>query len=214
MVIHWTDLQEKVRVRRQPHFVLLVVDASWSMLASRRMEAAKGAVLSLLTEAYQRRDRVGLIVFQRDRAELRLPPTNSVNLARLALAGVQVGGKTPLPAALRLAGTVLRRESRRTASLRPVLVMLTDGMANVGTNAVPPLIATEHEARLVRRAVTASLVIDAQHPTVQPIHARLLAEWLGAQWVELRDLKSRTLYLAVQHALRSTFRVRLSAGAR
>jgi Mg-chelatase subunit ChlD len=90
------DLQRKVRVRKTANLVLFVVDASWSMAVAERMSATKGAILSLLTDAYQRRDRVGLIVFQKDRALTILPPTNSVELARRALIDIPVGGKTPL----------------------------------------------------------------------------------------------------------------------
>ena len=72
-----SDLQRKVRVRRTGNLILFVVDASWSMAASERMEATKGAIFSLLVDAYQRRDQVGLIVFQRDKARLVLPPTSS-----------------------------------------------------------------------------------------------------------------------------------------
>ena len=97
-----SDLQRKVRVRRTSNLVLFVVDASWSMAVSERMTATKGAIMSLLTDAYQRRDRVGLIVFQKDRASLVLPPTNSVLLAKKALANIPVGGKTPLSAGLLL----------------------------------------------------------------------------------------------------------------
>ncbi|MGD8584399.1 MAG: VWA domain-containing protein, partial [Chloroflexota bacterium] len=96
------DLREKVRVRRSANLVLFVVDASWSMAVAERMEATKGAIMSLLTDAYQRRDRVGLVVFNKNDARLVLSPTNSVQLARKALADVAVGGKTPLSAGLLL----------------------------------------------------------------------------------------------------------------
>jgi magnesium chelatase subunit D len=89
------DYQRKVRVRRSANLILFLVDASWSMAVAERMSATKGAILSLLTDAYQRRDRVGLIVFQKDRATLVLPPTNSVLLAQRALADIPVGGKHP-----------------------------------------------------------------------------------------------------------------------
>ena len=95
------DLQRKVRVKRAANLVLFVVDASWSMAVAERMSATKGAILSLLTDAYQRRDRVGLIVFQKDRANLLLPPTNSVQMAQRSLADIPVGGKTPLSAGIR-----------------------------------------------------------------------------------------------------------------
>jgi len=85
------DLQRKVRVKKSANLVLFVVDASWSMAVAERMQATKGAILSLLTDAYQRRDRVGLIVFQKDRSTLVLSPTNSIQLAQRALSDIPVG---------------------------------------------------------------------------------------------------------------------------
>ena len=98
--LRMSDLQRKIRVRRTGNLILFVVDASWSMAASERMEATKGAIFSLLVEAYQRRDQVGLVVFQRDKARVVLPPTNSVELAERALKDLPVGGKTPLSSGL------------------------------------------------------------------------------------------------------------------
>lgn len=93
--LRMSDLQRKIRVRRTGNLILFVVDASWSMAASERMEATKGAIFSLLVEAYQRRDQVGLVVFQRDKARVVLPPTNSVELAEKALQDLPVGGQDP-----------------------------------------------------------------------------------------------------------------------
>ena len=91
-----TDYMKKIRVRKAANLILFLVDASWSMAVAERMAATKGAIMSLLTDAYQRRDRVGLIVFQKSDATLVLPPTNSVMLAEEALQDIPVGGKTPL----------------------------------------------------------------------------------------------------------------------
>ena len=102
--IESSDLHRKVRVKRAANLILFVVDASWSMAVAERMSATKGAIMSLLTDAYQRRDRVGLVVFQKNQASLVLPPTNSVQLAQRTLADIPVGGKTPLSAGLILAG--------------------------------------------------------------------------------------------------------------
>ena len=125
--IEKSDLQRKVRVKRVANLVLFVVDASWSMAVSERMNATKGAILSLLTDAYQRRDRVGLIVFQKDRATLVLSPTNSVQLAKRALMDIPVGGKTPLSAGLLLATDVLQHEKHTHPDVEPLLIVLTDG---------------------------------------------------------------------------------------
>jgi len=88
LAIEKSDLQRKVRVKKVANLVLFLVDASWSMAVAERMNATKGAILSLLTDAYQRRDRVGLIVFQKDRATLVLQPTNSIQLAQRALVDI------------------------------------------------------------------------------------------------------------------------------
>jgi magnesium chelatase subunit D len=124
--IEKSDLQRKVRVKRTANLVLFLVDASWSMAVAERMNATKGAILSLLADAYQRRDRVGLIVFQKDRAILILPPTNSVQLAQRALVEIPVGGKTPLSAGLLMAVDVLRREKQIHPDVEPLLICRYD----------------------------------------------------------------------------------------
>jgi len=108
------------------------------MAVAERMAATKGAIVSLLTDAYQRRDRVGLIVFQKDRATLVLPPTNSVLLAKKALTDIPVGGKTPLSAGLKMAYEVLRREKLLHPDVVPLLLVLTDGAGNVSIGHLPP----------------------------------------------------------------------------
>jgi len=86
-------LQRKIRVKKSANLILFVVDASWSMAVAERMSATKGAILSLLTDAYQRRDRVGLVVFQKNRATLILHPTNSIQLANVLLQTSRLEGK-------------------------------------------------------------------------------------------------------------------------
>ncbi len=132
------DYQKKVRVRKTANLILFVVDASWSMAVAERMQATKGAIFSLLTDAYQRRDRVGLIVFQKDRATMVLPPTNSVVLAQRALGDIPVGGKTPLSAGLKQAYEVLLREKQLHPDVMPLLIVLTDGAGNVSMGHMPP----------------------------------------------------------------------------
>ena len=133
-----SDYMRKVRVRRAANLVLFLVDASWSMAVAERMAATKGAILSLLTDAYQRRDRVGLIVFQKDSATLILPPTNSVMLAERALSDIPVGGKTPLSAGLQMAYDILRKEKILHPDVMPLLIVLTDGAGNVSMGHLPP----------------------------------------------------------------------------
>ena len=150
-----SDYQRKVRVRRAANLVLFLVDASWSMAVAERMAATKGAILSLLTDAYQRRDRVGLIVFQKDRATLVLPPTNSVFLAQRALADIPVGGKTPLSAGLQMAYEVLQREKHLHPDVQPLLIVLTDGAGNVSMGNMPPQEEAYEMAELIAMESTA-----------------------------------------------------------
>src|SRR5205807_10136150 len=120
------DLREAVREQRTGNLVVIAVDASGSMGAERRMEAVKGAVLSLLLDAYQRRDRVALVTFRDDRADVVLRPTGSVEVARARLREVDTGGRTPLAA-----GIAAALDVARTAPpvQRPLLVLVSDGRA-------------------------------------------------------------------------------------
>ncbi|HXG87656.1 MAG TPA: VWA domain-containing protein [Vicinamibacterales bacterium] len=195
------DLREKVRVRKQPSLVLFLVDASWSMVAAERIEAATGAVLALLTDAYLHRDRVGLVAFQGRAARLLLAPTSSVALARRRLADLQIGGKTPLPAALALARQVIERERRRHPSLKPMLVLLTDGVGNVSFMGQPPALETARLANTLRQDGVAAIVVDAEHPRSDRGYARALAEQLGAACVLLRQLTATELHVAVRRTL-------------
>ncbi|GAA2462003.1 putative cobaltochelatase [Streptomyces macrosporus] len=132
LVVRRDDLREAVREGRESNLVLFVVDASGSMAARQRMGAVKGAVLSLLLDAYQRRDKVGLITFRGSGAEVALPPTSSVDAAAARLESLPTGGRTPLAAGLLKARDVLRVERLRDPSRRPLLVAVTDGRATEG----------------------------------------------------------------------------------
>ena len=125
------DLRYKRRVGKSQALLLLVVDASGSMSAQRRMVTAKQLALSFLVQAYQRRDRVGMIVFHGASAKILLPPTNSVSLAQKKLQMLPTGGKTPLAHGLYLALKVARRELKRQKSLVPIIVVISDGNPNV-----------------------------------------------------------------------------------
>ena len=125
------DLREAVREQRAGNLIVLAVDASGSMGADRRMEAAKGAVLSLLLDAYQRRDKVAMVTFRGDAAEVVLKPTSSVEVARARLAELPTGGRTPLAAGI-LAALDLATAPGRSAAHRPLLVLFTDGRATSG----------------------------------------------------------------------------------
>ena len=129
------DLREAVREGREGNLVLFAVDASGSMAARQRMRAVKGAVLSLLLDAYQRRDKVGLVTFRGTGAEVALPPTSSVEAAARRLTSLATGGRTPLAAGLAQSARVLATERLRDPRRRALLVVVTDGRATSGSDA-------------------------------------------------------------------------------
>lgn len=131
LVVKGHDIHEKVRAARRGRMLLFCVDASGSMNAAARMQTTKAAILGLLTEAYQKRDRVGLIAFGGTGAIEVLPPTGSVEVARRRLSELPTGGKTPLAAGMVLAAQVLQRELTQDPNLTPLVVILTDGRPNV-----------------------------------------------------------------------------------
>ena len=196
--IESSDLQRKIRVKRVANLVLFLVDASWSMAVAERMNATKGAILSLLTDAYQRRDRVGLIVFQKDRATLVLPPTNSVQLAQRALMDIPVGGKTPLSAGLFLATDVLRQEKVHHPDVEPLLIVLTDGAGNVSIGALPPQEESYKFAELIANEKIKCVVINMEHAAFDQGLAQQLANHLKAPCYALSELKAENLYHAVK----------------
>ena len=193
-----TDYQRKVRVRRASNLVLFLVDASWSMAVAERMAATKGAILSLLNDAYQRRDRVGLITFQKDRSLLILPPTNSVLMAERALQDIPVGGKTPLSAGLQMSYDVLRREKLLHPDVLPLLIVLTDGAGNVSMGSLPPQQEAHRVAELIAEDDIHSVVINMEHVAFDQGLAQGLADHLDAPCYTLTDLKAENLYQAVR----------------
>ncbi|WP_405788437.1 putative cobaltochelatase [Streptomyces sp. NBC_00029] len=198
LVIRKDDLRQATREGREGNLVLFVVDASGSMAARQRMSAVKGAVLSLLLDAYQRRDKVGLITFRGASAELALPPTSSVDAAAARLEQLPTGGRTPLAAGLLKAHEVLRIERLRDPSRRPLLVVVTDGRATSAGNAggrtdSSPRELAGHSARLLQAAGVASVVVDCESGPVRLGLAGVLARDLGGPSVTLDGLRADSL---------------------
>jgi Mg-chelatase subunit ChlD len=197
------DLQRKVRVRRTANLILFVVDASWSMAAAERMEATKGAILSLLHDAYQRRDQVGLVVFQRDDARVILSPTSSVELAQQALRDIPVGGKTPLSAGLLLAYQVCMTARRRDPEVMPLIILLTDGAGNVSVTGMPPQEEAGRVADMIHQTHLRSIVINMEHPAFDRGLARQLSIELGGVCYSLPELKAETLLETVRSEMQA-----------
>jgi Mg-chelatase subunit ChlD len=195
------DVQKKVRVRRAANLILFVVDASWSMAGAQRMEATKGAIMSLLVDAYQKRDRVGLVVFQKEEARLVLPFTSSVELAQKALRHLPVGGKTPLSAGLMLAYRTFRREMRLHPKAMPLMILLTDGAGNVSLTETPPQEECHKIADLIHRAGIHSVVINMEHEAYDRGLAAELARALESPCYCLAELRATELYRTVREEL-------------
>lgn len=202
VVLKRSDLRQKIRVRRTRNAVCFVVDASWSMAAEERMRATKSAVLSLLRDAYQRRDRVGLVSFQRDYATVLLPLTNSVELAQKRLQTMPTGGKTPLARGLLTGFEVLFRAKRNDPEVLPLLVLLTDGQANVAMSGLPPQLEAYQIADLVAQHDIRSVVIDTEHPNFERGLARQLSQHLKGRYYRLEDLSEGGLADMVRLELR------------
>jgi Mg-chelatase subunit ChlD len=196
--IRSTDFQRKIRVKKASNLILFVVDASWSMAVAERMSATKGAILSLLTDAYQRRDRVGLIVFQKNKATLILQPTNSIQLAKQALADIPVGGKTPLSAGLFMTYEVITRERTLHPDVNPLVILLTDGAGNVSMTNLPPQDEANRLAAQIAGDQIHSVVINMEHAAFDQGLAQSLADHLNAPCYTLTELKAETLYQAVR----------------
>ncbi|MFD7166248.1 putative cobaltochelatase [Streptomyces violascens] len=190
LVVRRDDLRQATREGREGNLVLFVVDASGSMAARQRMSAVKGAVLSLLLDAYQRRDKVGLITFRGKEAELALPPTSSVDAAAARLETLPTGGRTPLAAGLLKAHDVLRVERLRDPSRRPLLVVVTDGRATGGPE---PVALGARAARLHAAEGTASVVVDCESGMVRLGLAGELARELGGTAVTLDELRADSI---------------------
>jgi magnesium chelatase subunit D len=192
------DIREKVREKKIGNTILFVVDASGSMGAQQRMSAAKGAILSLLIDAYQKRDRVGLIAFKSDSAELILPPTSSVELARKYLQNLPTGGKTPLPHGLMKGYEVIQSELRRDPDAYPFFILISDGRANVCLHGESALEETLEIASHIKAEGIHSTVIDTEVGAIRFGFARQISDALGAKHLKLEDLRSDSIVNAVK----------------
>jgi magnesium chelatase subunit D len=190
LVVRRDDLRQATREGREGNLVLFVVDASGSMAARQRMSAVKGAVLSLLLDAYQRRDKVGLVTFRGSAADVALPPTSSVDAAAARLESLPTGGRTPLAAGLLRAHDVLRVERLRDPARRALVVVVTDGRATGGTE---PVATSGRAARLFAAEGVASVVVDCESGPVRLGLAGQLAGELGGTAVTLDELRADSI---------------------
>ncbi|PWT94700.1 MAG: magnesium chelatase [Candidatus Melainabacteria bacterium] len=197
------DFHEKVEVVKNANLVLFVVDASGSMAALKRMELVKGTVINLLDDAYTRRDKVAVIAFRGEGATLLLPPTRSIETAQTRLKELPTGGRTPLAQALTLAYELLI-DSQCDRAFAPLIILLTDGKANVpvseGSDAWEDTLIAAEELLELR---VPSLVIDTESGYLRFSKAQELAKVLKAEHLSLESVSVDSLSLKIRSKLKS-----------
>ena len=194
LAIRGEDIRSKVREKRTGNIFLFAVDASGSMGARERMKTVKGVILKILLEAYQKRDRVGMIAFRKNQAEVLLPVTKSVDFAQKKLATMPTGGKTPLAKGLEKAEDVLDMIYRQDPMQDPVLIVITDGRAT--TPLVPGGDATAeamNEAEHIAKRKLPASVIDTENGFVKLGLAKKLAQKMDASYFRVDKLSEDSL---------------------
>ncbi len=205
VIIESGDVREKIRVGKVSTTTLFVVDASGSMGASNRMESAKGAVMSLLMDSYQKRDRIGMVAFKGDSADVLLPPSQSVDLAFDRLRELPTGGKTPLGAGLNTGLNLLMGEKRRNGETIPIMVLISDGRANVsvseGAKIKEELLSIAEEARSagIHVVILDTETVGSSFVKMQLGYCRTIAEHAGGRYFPVDRLSSGEVHDIVAH---------------
>ena len=192
------DLRFKVREDHVGATIVFAVDASGSMGARKRMKAAKEAVLSMLLDSYQKRDRIGLIAFRKDGAETLLDITASVDLAQKKLQKLPTGGRTPLAAGLYQSWQLLKARRRKDPEMLPMLVLVTDGRANQSLWTEDAVGDALRAAELIRQDHIHTVVIDTETDFISLHIARQLAEVMEAAYYKVDELKADQLKTIVK----------------
>ena len=208
VLIEKEDFRFKQRERKMKHLAIFVVDGSGSMGAKRRMVETKGAIQSLLMDCYQKRDRVSLIVFRKDRAETVLPPTSSVERAAKCLRDIPVGGKTPLSAGLLEAYKLIQRVGAKSPETRFLLLLVTDGRANQGLTEAPLNEEVQKATQLFQELrYTDYIVVDTENKNsfIKTDSAIQLAMQLNADYHTIENLKTEYLTALVQKKKEAAF---------
>lgn len=192
IVVKPQDYRRKAREKRIGAYQLFVVDASGSMAARHRMEATKGAILSLLRDSYVHRDSVGLIVFRKDSAEVLLPFTRSVERAERLLAKLPTGGKTPLAKGLRVAYTMCDRLLRRHSAERIQMICITDGRATSG-DSENPVAEAKQWARILGTLPVDCIVIDTETGFIKLGLAKELCKLMNGSYYAMDSITSDSI---------------------
>jgi magnesium chelatase subunit D len=201
IIVTGKDIREKERVGKTSSVVLFAVDASGSMGASQRMESAKGAVLSLLMDSYQKRDKVGMVAFKGKDAELVLPPCSSVDLAMRRLQELPTGGRTPLSAGLSRSLQILQGELRKDEEAKLMMVLISDGRANVGMGGKiqDEILEISERARClgIHTIVIDTEIVESSFMEMRLGYCHEIAEKCGGKYYPMSDLSPEALYSIV-----------------
>ena len=204
-IIYPENWRRKVRNSTTDTIIMFVVDASGSMSARQRMEAVKGAVIALLTDAYQQRDRVGVIAFRGIKAEVLLEPTRSVELAEKQLQRLPTGGRTPLAHALLLTSETIQRLRRHEPEQAMLVIALSDGKANVplpdSPQGVDAWAQTEQVATQLSALKIPTLFLDTEASLIRVGRGQDLAECLKASYLRLDDMSADGLVHTIRQAV-------------
>jgi len=192
------DLREKIREKRTGCTILFVVDASGSMGAEKRMEAVKGAIMSLLTDAYEKRDSVGMVAFRKEDAELILGITRSVDLAHKKLEALPTGGKTPLSLGMYRGYEVLKAAIKKDPDIIPVMVLVSDGRGNVSFQGDDPHKEALEMAEKISLEGIQTIVIDTEQDYIKLHLAEEIAKRMDASYYKLEDLKADEIFTLVK----------------
>ncbi len=198
LAIKEQDVREKIREKRTGSTILFVVDASGSMGAQKRMEAVKGAIMSLLNDAYQKRDSVGMIAFRKEKAEIILSITRSVDLAYKRLKDLPTGGKTPLALGLNNGYEILKAAKKRDKDIIPVMVLVSDGRGNVSLGGEDPMKEALKVSKKIALEGIQSIVIDTEQDFVKLNLAEDIAKEMGASYYRLEDLRAEEILNVVR----------------
>ena len=195
------DIREKVRERHTGATILFAVDASGSMGAKRRMGAVKGAVLSLLRDAYQKRDSIGIVAFRKDKAEILLNITRSVDLAEKYLRKLPTGGKTPLAAGLYTSYQVLKADKIKNPDSLQYLVVISDGKANVSLGTENPLDDAFNLGMKIRNEGIKTMIIDTEKNYIEYGFAKELAEKMDSEYIKINQISKSDIETSIKNLL-------------
>ncbi len=198
-----SDMRGKIREKRIGNFLVFLVDASGSMGARGRMAASKGAIMSLLLDAYQKRDKIAMISFRKTSAKINLPPTSSVEMAGKFLKKMPVGGRTPLSAGLVRAYDQVRNFLLKDPTARPIVIIITDGKANAALGDKKPIDeAFEIAGKIASQSFTKFIVVDTEEPGLISFGlAKRLAHILCAGYFSIDGLKAEDLVNVIKEEI-------------